>query len=129
MHRTWFRIVALIVLGLIATTALQARGKKPPKNKKQPSFDYYMLVLSYAPDFCAQPAGDKDPRECGDGRQVEATHRAQTQGRAMRIEVALRAGCAMPPGGLRIDRLQPRAGRRCRNDAAKPRRRSHHMPT
>ena len=70
MHRTLFRIVALMVLGLIATTGLQARGKKPPKNKKQPSFDYYMLVLSYAPDFCAQPAGDKDPRECGDGRQV-----------------------------------------------------------
>ena len=69
MHRTLFRIVALMVLGLIATTALQARGKKPPKNKK-PAFDYYMLVLSYAPDFCAQPAGDKDPRECGDGRQV-----------------------------------------------------------
>ena len=70
MHRTLFRIVALMVLGLIATTALQARGKKPPKNKTQPSFAYYMLVLSYAPDFCAQPAGDKDPRECGDGRQI-----------------------------------------------------------
>src|ERR1035441_4231257 len=70
MHRTLFRIVALMVLGLIATTALQPRGKKPPKNKTQPSFAYYMLVLSYAPDFCAQPAGDKDPRECGDGRQI-----------------------------------------------------------
>lgn len=29
-----------------------------------------MLVLSYAPDFCAEPGGDKDPRECGKGRQV-----------------------------------------------------------
>jgi ribonuclease T2 len=70
MHRTSFQIVALIVLGLLAASGLQARNKKPPKNQKQASFDYYMLVLSYAPDFCAQPAGDKDPRECGDGRHI-----------------------------------------------------------
>ncbi len=70
MHRTLLRIVALLALGSIAAVALQARRKKPPKNPTQPSFAYYMLVLSYAPDFCAQPAGDKDPRECGDGRHV-----------------------------------------------------------
>ena len=29
-----------------------------------------MLVLSYAPDFCVQPTGDKDVRECGRGRGV-----------------------------------------------------------
>jgi ribonuclease T2 len=29
-----------------------------------------MLVLSYAPDFCAEPGGNKDPRECGKGRHV-----------------------------------------------------------
>jgi ribonuclease T2 len=34
------------------------------------SFSYYMLVLSYAPDFCAEPQGQKDPRECGSGRRV-----------------------------------------------------------
>lgn len=33
-------------------------------------FDYYLLALSYAPDFCAQPVGNKDPRECGAGRKV-----------------------------------------------------------
>ena len=33
-------------------------------------FDYYLLSLSYAPDFCAQPGGDKAPRECGAGRHV-----------------------------------------------------------
>ena len=69
MHRTVFRIVALTASLSIIAIALQARGKKPP-NQKQRSFAYYMLVLSYAPDFCAQPAGDKDPRECGDGRHI-----------------------------------------------------------
>ena len=69
MHRTLFRIVAIMVLASITTVGLQSR-KKPPKSQKQQAFAYYMLVLSYAPDFCAHPAGDKDPRECGDGRKV-----------------------------------------------------------
>ena len=34
------------------------------------SFDYYLLSLSWAPDFCAAPGGVKDPRECGTGRHV-----------------------------------------------------------
>jgi len=33
-------------------------------------FSYYLLALSYAPDFCDQPQGDKDFRECGAGRRV-----------------------------------------------------------
>ena len=33
-------------------------------------FNYYLLSLSYAPDFCAQPEGYKDPRECGSGRRL-----------------------------------------------------------
>jgi ribonuclease T2 len=70
MRPTLVRIVALAVLGSIAMLGLQARAKKPAKGKKQPAFAYLMLVLSYAPDFCAQPSGDKDPRECGIGRKV-----------------------------------------------------------
>ena len=33
-------------------------------------FEYYLLTLSWAPDFCAAPGGNKDPRECGVGRHV-----------------------------------------------------------
>jgi ribonuclease T2 len=34
-------------------------------------FDYYLLTLSWAPDFCAQAkGGQKDPAECGTGRKV-----------------------------------------------------------
>lgn len=33
------------------------------------SFDYYVLSLSWAPDFCAAP-GHKDPRECAPGRRL-----------------------------------------------------------
>src|SRR5215475_13395322 len=60
--------IAALLLTLTVTTAAAEAKKK----KKQPAsrFDYYMLVLSYAPDFCDQPTGNKDPRECGTGRRV-----------------------------------------------------------
>lgn len=37
----------------------------PPQN-----FTYYLLSLSWAPDFCAQKNVPKDPAECGVGRKV-----------------------------------------------------------
>ncbi|MCU1275808.1 MAG: ribonuclease [Bryobacterales bacterium] len=52
------------VLCLLAATAGHARSHRGG------TFAYYLLALSYAPDFCAQPAGHKDPRECGAGRHV-----------------------------------------------------------
>jgi ribonuclease T2 len=70
MDRTLLRIGALLAFGSVATIALEARAKKPPQNHKAPPFAYYMLVLSYAPDFCDQPSGIKDPLECGAGRSV-----------------------------------------------------------
>src|SRR5437588_8959215 len=64
------RTVAAVVLMLIVecSPSNAASHKKKPANAA--AFDYYMLTLSYAPDFCAQPAGNKDPRECGAGRHV-----------------------------------------------------------
>lgn len=37
-------------------------------------FSYYILALSYAPEFCAHPGGRKDPRECGPGRRPFVVH-------------------------------------------------------
>ena len=58
---------------LVACLLLQAPAEAKSRKKKTaaaPQFSYYLLVLSYAPDFCAQPQGNKDPRECGSGRHV-----------------------------------------------------------
>ncbi len=64
------RIFATVLLwGLVCTGLGQAKSRKK-KARIAPSFSYYMLVLSYAPDFCDQPQGTKDPRECGSGRQI-----------------------------------------------------------
>ncbi len=63
-----FFTVALLA-GLLLSGIAHAKPRKK-KSKTIPQFSYYLLVLSYAPDFCAQPQGDKDPRECGTGRHV-----------------------------------------------------------
>jgi ribonuclease T2 len=33
------------------------------------NFDYFVFSLSWAPDFCAQAKGFKDPAECGPGKK------------------------------------------------------------
>ncbi len=53
---------------LLLSTGLAAKSKK--KTTKPANFSYFMLVLSYAPDFCDQSNVNKDPRECGAGRHV-----------------------------------------------------------
>jgi ribonuclease T2 len=61
-------LVTLLVCFLLSGTAdAKPHQKEPPT---PPQFSYYMLVLSYGPDFCSQPQGNKDPRECGVGRHV-----------------------------------------------------------
>jgi ribonuclease T2 len=34
------------------------------------NFDYYVLSLSWEPEFCAQPNVSKDPAECGPGKKL-----------------------------------------------------------
>ena len=57
--RGWWILLALVALPALAQ-----------QRREAPEFDYYLLSLSWAPDFCAQPQGYKDPRECGPGRKV-----------------------------------------------------------
>jgi ribonuclease T2 len=61
---------AVAVAGcLLLAGTLQSQSRKP-KNTTAGDFSYYMLVLSYAPDFCDQPGGNKNPQECGSGRHT-----------------------------------------------------------
>jgi ribonuclease T2 len=65
-------IAAAALAGLLIASAAGARShkKKDPAGNSGQAFDYYLMTLSYAPDFCAQPGRNKDPRECGTGRGV-----------------------------------------------------------
>lgn len=58
----------ILILGLIflsVAVAAKRRSRTTPA-----AFDYYLLTLSWAPDFCAAPGGNKDPLECGTGRKL-----------------------------------------------------------
>lgn len=55
---------------LVSDTGARPKKRKPAGARDGDGFSYYLLTLSYAPDFCAQAAGNKDPRECGAGRRV-----------------------------------------------------------
>ena len=63
-------LLPVILMYVLAASAADARSHKKKAQRNDPSFSYYLLSLSYAPDFCAQPTGDKDPRECGNGRHI-----------------------------------------------------------
>ncbi|MBZ5592400.1 MAG: ribonuclease T2 [Acidobacteriia bacterium] len=62
-------LAAAMVISLLVAGVADAKS-----HRRRPSgggtFAYYLLSLSYAPDFCAQPSGNKDPRECGAGRHI-----------------------------------------------------------
>ena len=67
------RLTAAVALCFLLTGAAEARSRKKHRDAggdSRQSFDYYLLSLSYAPDFCNQPNVPKDPRECGAGRHV-----------------------------------------------------------
>src|SRR5262249_52413553 len=66
IHRA---VAAALLLAMISGFAA-ARSKRKKQTGAAPDFSYYLLVLSYAPDFCDQPQGNKDPRECGSGRHI-----------------------------------------------------------
>jgi len=57
------RWISINLLLCLCAGGLRAQSPKP-------NFSYYLLVLSYAPDFCDEPGGNKDARECGAGRKV-----------------------------------------------------------
>ena len=69
LSRRYFVIalVAGVILFGAEDAAAASKSKRQPGSS--PTFSYYLLVLSYAPDFCAQPSGKKDPRECGTGQR------------------------------------------------------------
>lgn len=55
-----FRVLAGIVVLVVIAGCLMAQ-----------SFDYYVLSLSWAPAFCAQPeSAGRNPRECAAGRGI-----------------------------------------------------------
>jgi ribonuclease T2 len=61
-------VSVVVIAAMAATLPLPAAKRK--KAAASGVFSYYLLALSWAPDFCAQPDNPKNPAECGAGRKV-----------------------------------------------------------
>jgi len=59
----------LLMAALAATMPLSAARKKMAA-ASSPGFSYYLLALSWAPDFCAQAGTNGNPAECGTGKKI-----------------------------------------------------------
>ena len=60
--------MSMVVIATVAASIPLTAAKK--KKKAAPAFSYYLLSLSWAPDFCAQPGKGSDPAECGTGKKI-----------------------------------------------------------
>ena len=66
------RFPVCLILALLLAAGISARSRKTSGAHVAPGdFDYYILSLSWAPDYCDRPNVQKDPRECGPGRGVD----------------------------------------------------------
>jgi ribonuclease T2 len=60
----------LLFTAAIAVSGAAARSRNHHRGGGTPGvFDYYVLSLSWSPQFCAGPAGERDAAQCGEGRQ------------------------------------------------------------
>jgi ribonuclease T2 len=66
-------LACFILLTLTAAASAQSHKGSKPRAPETPTgpFDYYVLSLSWAPAFCAQPgAAAASPKECAPGRGI-----------------------------------------------------------
>jgi ribonuclease T2 len=63
-------LAGAVLVSSIALSVVNAQSSRKRNSRSDATFSYYLLALSYAPDFCAQPTGNQDPRECGAGRHI-----------------------------------------------------------
>jgi ribonuclease T2 len=65
------RLIVCSLLLILMLPGAPGQTHKRSSSRIQPgAFDYYILSLSWAPDFCARPNAQHDPRECAPGRRL-----------------------------------------------------------
>ena len=67
---------ALVLVGICAVATVSEARRPAPRSKPTQQtqnvagkFDYYVLALSWSPDYCAAK-GSGDPQQCGNGKQL-----------------------------------------------------------
>jgi ribonuclease T2 len=70
MARTRLLTVGIALLAVAGAAPSQSHRNRQRSIRASAPFDYYLLTLSWAPDFCATAGANQDPRECGAGRHI-----------------------------------------------------------
>jgi ribonuclease T2 len=83
MHTGTFKrfLAAGVLTALIVVSTADAKSrKKKQTTPKDSTFAYYLLTLSYAPDFCSEPQGEnaRGPENCGHASPVSQSIIQQT---------------------------------------------------
>jgi len=59
----------LLLLSLLAGAAWGQKRNAPRGTAGE--FDFYLLSMSWSPQYCSSPAGERDSAQCGAGRRYE----------------------------------------------------------
>ena len=59
-----------LLLLLLLTLPALPQGRNAPRGTAG-EFDYYLLAMSWSPQYCSSPAGSRDTFQCGGGRRYE----------------------------------------------------------
>lgn len=62
--------LAILLAALLISTAFAGSRRSKTERIQPGDFDYYILSLSWAPDFCERPDAQRDPQECAPGRRL-----------------------------------------------------------
>src|SRR5664280_618090 len=63
-------ILSMLLMAALAATMPLSAARKKMAAASSPGFSYYLLALSWAPDFCAQAGTNGNPAECGTGKKI-----------------------------------------------------------
>jgi ribonuclease T2 len=63
-------MLRFILLVSLTAATLFGQGRNEPRGKAG-EFDFYLLSLSWSPQYCSSPAGARDNTQCGGQRQYE----------------------------------------------------------
>src|SRR5258708_33324242 len=59
-----------LVLAILVAVPLAGQTKKKGRGHGEPGvFDYYILSLSWSPQYCSSPAGSGNAEQCSAGRE------------------------------------------------------------
>src|ERR1035438_7527268 len=105
-------ILSMLLMAALAATMPLSAARKKKAAASSPGFSYYLLALSWAPDFCAQAGTNGNPAECGTGEKKRgAQHTAdRPAGRAAGGGEGRAVWACWPAGGGERVRAPPQRG-------------------